>query len=69
MQQGQWCVYINNAVKFLNLANDEILSNHYVQTGYQEMGMHCRDSVSVLAVTRADVLKVALDIRYQVRLL
>ena len=43
----------------------EILSNHYVHTGYHEMHTQCRDSVHVLAVTRAAVWKVALDGRYQ----
>ena len=44
-----------------------IQSNHYVHTGYHEMRTHRRDSVHVLAVTWADVLKVALDERCQVQ--
>ena len=35
-----------------------ILSNHYVHTGYHEMRTHRRDSVHVLAVTRAVVLEI-----------
>ena len=35
-----------------------VLSNHYVHTGYHEMRTHRRDSVHVLAVTRAVVLEI-----------
>ena len=36
----------------------KVLSNHYVHTGYHEMRTHRRDSVHVLAVTRAVVLEI-----------